>query len=265
MSWTVGSLTLNSRLILGTGKYPSFAVMQRCHQAAKVEMVTLAVRRFNLGASGEENILHWIEPGIKLLPNTAGCFSVAEAIRVAQLAREALETPWIKLEVIGDEHNLYPDNEATLEAAKVLIKDGFIVLPYVNADPILARKLGDAGCAAVMPLGSAIGSGQGVQNAHTLRLVRRAIDEFKIPMIVDAGIGTASDATIAMELGADAVLINTAVAESREPEQMAQAMHLAVAAGRISFKAGRMPIRETAQASSPMMDRIGAPSSDNKK
>jgi len=246
-----------SRLVLGTGKYPDFATMQGCYQAAEVDMVTLAVRRFDLNATGEDNILNWIPKAIALLPNTAGCYTREEALRVSRLAREALDTPWIKLEVIGDPKSLYPDNEETLEAAKILVKEGFIVLPYVNADPILAKKLADAGCAAVMPLGSAIGSGLGVQNPYTLMLIREVLEPYKLPMVVDAGVGTASDAAFAMELGADAVLLNTAVAEAAHPAKMAAAMRDAVRAGRAAFEAGRMPKRLYASASSPVAGIVG--------
>jgi thiazole synthase len=258
MSFTIHDRTFTSRLILGTGKYKDFATMQACYRAARVEMVTLAVRRFDLDAKGEDNILNWIPKDIALLPNTAGCYTREDALRVSRLAREALETPWIKLEVIGDPKSLYPDNEETLEAAKILVKEGFVVLPYVNADPILAKKLADAGCAAVMPLGSAIGSGLGVQNPMTLRLIREVLAPYRLPMIVDAGVGTASDATLAMELGADGVLLNTAVAEAQEPTKMAQAMDHAVQAGRLAFEAGRMPKRLYASASSPVEGVVGS-------
>ena len=251
MGWQLGPLEFSNRLILGTGKYPSFDVMQACHQAAEVEMITLAVRRFDLSAEGKTNILHWIPPHLRILPNTAGCYNAEDAVRVARLAREALETDWIKLEVIGDPHSLYPDNEATLVAAQALAKEKFIILPYVNADPILAKKLADLGCAAVMPLGSAIGSGQGVQNPSALQLICETLKPYKIPMIVDAGVGTASDACIAMELGADGVLMNTAVAEAKNPVVMAEAMCAAIRAGRLAFEAGRMPHRSSAQPSSP--------------
>lgn len=258
MPFTIADRTFTNRLILGTGKYKDFATMQACYRAASVEMVTLAVRRFDLGAKGEDNILNWIPKDIALLPNTAGCYTREDALRVSRLAREALETPWIKLEVIGDPKSLYPDNEETLEAAKILVKEGFTVLPYVNADPILARKLADAGCAAVMPLGSAIGSGLGVQNPMTLRLIREVLAPYGLPMIVDAGVGTASDATLAMELGADAVLLNTAVAEAGEPATMAEAMDHAVKAGRLAFTAGRMAKKLYASASSPLEGVVGS-------
>ena len=249
-----------NRLILGTGKYKDFATMKACYLAARSEMVTLAVRRFDLGASGEDNILNWIPKDIHLLPNTAGCFNRDETLRVARLAREALGNPWIKVEVLGDVKNLYPDGEETLLACAELVKDGFIVLPYINSDPILARKLCDAGVHAIMPLGSAIGSGLGVQNPYVLLLIKEICESYKLPMIVDAGVGTASDATIAMEFGADAVLLNTAVAEAGEPTLMAEAMSLAVRAGRLAYESGRMPKRVYASASSPLSGVVGSKS-----
>jgi thiazole synthase len=253
----VAGKSFKNRLILGTGKYKDFATMKACYEASGTEMVTLAVRRFDLSAKGEENILNWIPKSLALLPNTAGCYTCEEALRVSRLAREALDTTLIKLEVIGDPNNLYPDNEETLKASAILVKEGFTVLPYVNADPILAKKLADVGCAAVMPLGSAIGSGQGVQNPLVLLLIRETLAPYKIPMIVDAGVGTASDAAIAMELGADAVLLNTAVAEAQDPITMARAMDHAVKAGRLAFTAGRMAKRLRASASSPMVGLVG--------
>jgi thiazole synthase len=255
---SIAGKTFPSRLILGTGKYKDFATMKACYEAARVDMVTLAVRRFDLGAKGADNILNWIPKGLALLPNTAGCRTGEEALRVARLAREALQTDWVKLEVIGDPVSLYPDGEETLRAAGILVKEGFVVLPYVNADPILARKLCDAGCAAVMPLGSAIGSGLGVQNPHVLQIIREVVAGYGLPLVVDAGVGTASDAAVAMELGADAVLLNTAVAEAQDPVKMAQAMALAVRSGRLAFEAGRMPRRLYASASSPVTGVVGS-------
>jgi thiazole synthase len=254
---TIAGRTFQNRLLLGTGKYKDFATMKACYEAAGVDMVTLAVRRFDLSAKGEDNILHWIPEGMTLLPNTAGCHTREEALRVCRLAREALETDWVKLEVIGDPVSLYPDGEETLRAAEILVKEGFVVLPYINADPILARKLCEAGCAAVMPLGSAIGSGLGVQNPYVLQILKEVVGSFGLPLIVDAGVGTASDAAVAMELGADAVLMNTAVAEAADPAKMAQAMALAVKAGRLAFEAGRMPRRLYASASSPVAGVVG--------
>jgi thiazole synthase len=254
---SIAGKTFANRLILGTGKYKDFATMKACYEAARVDMITLAVRRFDLGAKGEDNILNWIPKGLALLPNTAGCYTGEDALRVARLAREALETNWIKLEVIGDPVSLYPDGEETLRAAAILVKEGFVVLPYVNADPILARKLCDAGCAAVMPLGSAIGSGLGIQNPHVLQIIREVVGAYGLPLVVDAGVGTASDAAVAMELGADAVLLNTAVAEARDPVRMAEAMDLAVRGGRLAFEAGRMAKRLYASASSPVAGVVG--------
>jgi len=254
---TIAGKTFRNRLVLGTGKYKDFATMKACYEAAQVDMITLAVRRFDLGAKGGDNILNWIPEGMALLPNTAGCGTGDEALRVARLAREALGTPWVKLEVIGDPVSLYPDGEETLLAAAILVKEGFVVLPYVNADPILAKKLCDAGCSAVMPLASAIGSGLGIQNPHVLQIIREVLAPYGLPMVVDAGVGTASDAAVAMELGADAVLLNTAVAEAKDPVKMAQAMDLAVRSGRLAFEAGRMPRRLYASASSPLTGVVG--------
>ena len=254
---TIAGKTFANRLILGTGKYQDFATMKACYEAASVDMVTVAVRRFDLEAKGEDNILNWIPKHLALLPNTAGCYTREDALRVARLAREALDTNWVKLEVIGDAKSLYPDGEETLRAAEILVKEGFIVLPYVNADPILAKKLCDVGCSAVMPLASAIGSGLGIQNPYVLQIVREVVSAYGLPMIVDAGVGTASDAALAMELGADAVLMNTAVAESSHPTRMAKAMDLAVQAGRLAFEAGRMPKRLYASASSPVAGVVG--------
>ncbi|BDU70868.1 thiazole synthase [Mesoterricola silvestris] len=254
---TIAGRTFQNRLILGTGKYKDFATMKACYEAGSVEMVTLAVRRFDLSAKGDDNILNWIPKGMALLPNTAGCYTREDALRVCRLAREALETDWVKLEVIGDPLSLYPDGEETLRAAEILVKEGFVVLPYINADPILAKKLCEAGCAAVMPLGSAIGSGLGVQNPYVIQILRDVVGGFGLPLIVDAGVGTASDAAVAMELGADAVLMNTAVAEAADPVKMARAMDFAVKAGRLAFEAGRMPRRLYASASSPVGGVVG--------
>jgi thiazole synthase len=254
---TIAGKTFGNRLILGTGKYKDFATMKACYEAGSVEMVTLAVRRFDLSAKGGDNILNWIPEGMALLPNTAGCFTREEALRVCRLAREALGTDWVKLEVIGDPLSLYPDGEETLRAAENLVKEGFAVLPYINADPILAKKLCEIGCAAVMPLGSAIGSGLGVQNPYVLQILKDVVGGFGLPLIVDAGVGTASDAAVAMELGADAVLMNTAVAEAADPVKMARAMDHAVQAGRLAFEAGRMPRRLYASASSLVGGVVG--------
>ncbi len=238
-----------SRLLIGTGKYRTFDEMKRAHKASGAEVVTVAVRRVPLDRSTESFLDH-LDPSLTILPNTAGCYTAEEAIRTARLAREALETNLIKLEVIGEQTTLFPDNEGTLEAARVLVKEGFVVLPYFTDDLIMAKKLLDAGCAAVMPLAAPIGSGLGVQNPANLRIMREQLPSATI--IVDAGVGTASDAAIAMELGADAVLLNTAIAEARDAEQMATAMRLAIEAGRLAYLAGRMPKRLYASASSPL-------------
>ncbi len=252
----IADRTFTSRLIVGTGKFTSNAVMMQAHEASGAEMVTVAVRRVNLGARGSgESILDAIDPSrYFILPNTAGCYTADEAIRTARLAQEAGLSNWIKLEVIGDEKTLFPDNEALLAATRVLVKEGFVVLPYTTDDPVVCRKLEDAGAAAVMPLGAPIGSGLGIQNINNIRIIR----EFaRVPLIVDAGVGTASDASLAMELGADAVLMNTAIAGAQDPVQMARAMRLAVEAGRLAWLAGRIPRRMYANASSPLEGVIG--------
>ncbi|HET8645609.1 MAG TPA: thiazole synthase, partial [Vicinamibacteria bacterium] len=226
----VAGRELRSRLIVGTGKYPSFQVMKEAHEASGADMVTVAVRRVDLSARGPENLLDHIDTRrYFILPNTAACYTVDEAVRTARLGREAGLSNWVKLEVIGDEKTLFPDTEGLLSATRTLVKEGFIVLPYTNDDVVVARKLEDAGAAAVMPLAAPIGSGLGVQNRLNLELIRAAI---RVPMIVDAGVGTASDAAVAMELGADGVLMNTAIATAREPVRMARAMKLGVEAGR---------------------------------
>ena len=245
-----------SRLIVGTGKYRSFPEMARCHAASGAEMVTVAVRRVNLTDKSKESLLDYIDRSkFFILPNTAACYTADEAIRTAQLAREVGLSNWIKLEVIGDQKTLFPDNEGLLEATRTLVKDGFVVLPYTNDDVVNARKLVDAGAAAVMPLAAPIGSGLGVQNATNLRILREIITS--VPLIVDAGVGTASDAAIAMELGADGVLMNTAIAEAEDAEKMARAMKLAVESGRLAFESGRMPKRLYASASSPLAGVVG--------
>jgi thiazole synthase len=249
LGFEIAGRAFASRLIIGTGKYRTFDEMKAAHRASGAEMVTVAVRRVPLDRSTESFLDH-LDPALAILPNTAGCYSAEEAIRTARLAREALQTDLIKLEVIGDQTTLFPDNEQTLEAARVLVKEGFIVLPYFNDDLIMAKKLLDAGCPAVMPLAAPIGSGLGVQNPANLSIMREQLPDATI--IVDAGVGTASDAAVAMELGADAVLMNTAIAEARNPEQMATAMKLAIEAGRLAYLAGRMPKRLYANASSPL-------------
>ena len=240
-----------SRLIVGTGKYRSFQEMARAHAASGAEIVTLAVRRVNLTDRSKESMLDYIDRDkIFILPNTAGCYSADEAIRTARLAREVGLSNWIKLEVIGDEKTLFPDNFELVKATEVLVKEGFVVLPYTNDDLIAARRLIDAGAAAVMPLGAPIGSGMGIQNPANIRILREMITQ--VPLIVDAGVGTASDATVAMELGADAVLMNTGIAGAQDAVLMAQAMKNAVLAGRQAFLAGRMPKKLYATASSPV-------------
>src|SRR6266403_4614935 len=240
-----------SRLIVGTGKYRSFQEMARCHAASGAEMVTVAVRRVNLTDKSKESLLDYIDrEKFFILPNTAACYTADDAIRTARLAREVGLSNWVKLEVIGDQKTLFPDNEGLLEATRVLVKEGFVVLPYTNDDLVNARKLIDAGAAAVMPLGAPIGSGLGIQNTTNLRIMRENITE--VPLIVDAGVGTASDAAIAMELGFDGVLMNTAIAEAEDSVGMATAMKLGVEAGRYAYLAGRMPKKLYAAASSPM-------------
>ena len=240
-----------SRLILGTGKYASNELMARSLEVSGADMVTVAVRRVNLSDRSKESLLDYIDlKKYHILPNTAGCYSAEEAVRTAMLAREVLDTPWLKLEVLGDEKTLFPDNEGLLEATRVLVREGFIVLPYLNDDLIVARKLIDAGAAAVMPLAAPIGSGLGIQNFTNLRILREQVRE--VPLIVDAGVGTASDATLAMEMGVDGILMNTGVAGARDPVAMAEAMNLAVRAGRLAFLSGRIPRKLYASASSPI-------------
>ena len=248
-AFRIGDLTLTSRLIIGTGKYRNYEEMRAAHKASGAQMVTVAVRRVPLDRSSE-SFLDYLDPEMKILPNTAGCYTAEEAVRTARLAREALETDLVKLEVIGDQTTLFPDNEQTLEAARILVKEGFIVLPYFNDDLIMAKKLLDAGCEAIMPLAAPIGSGLGVQNPANLRIMREQLPDATI--IVDAGVGTASDAAIEMELGADGVLMNTAVASAKDPAAMGEAMKLAIRAGRLAYVAGRMERRLYASASSPL-------------
>src|SRR5215468_623438 len=251
----IAGKTFQSRLIIGTGKYPSNAVMAKAHEASGADMVTVAVRRVNISDRSKESLLDYIDTSrMFILPNTAGCYTADEAIRTAMLAREAGLSNWVKLEVIGDERTLFPDNEQLLDATRVLVKEGFVVLPYTTDDPIVCRKLEDAGAAAVMPLGAPIGSGLGIQNANNIRIIR----EFaRVPLIVDAGVGTASDASLAMELGADAVLMNTAIAGAQDPVGMAEAMKLAVRAGRLAYVSGRIPRKLYANASSPVEGLVG--------
>lgn len=254
---TIAGRTFRSRLFVGTGKYRSKQLMARCHASSGTEMVTLAVRRVNLTDKTKESELDFIDRSkIHILPNTAACYTADEAIRTARLAREVGLSNWIKLEVIGDARTLFPDNEGLLEATRTLVKEGFVVLPYTTDDLVNARKLVDAGAAAVMPLAAPIGSGLGIQNAVNLRILREAITE--VPLIVDAGVGTASDAAIAMEMGYDGLLLNTAISDAQDSELMALAMKLAVEAGRAAFLAGRMPMRDYAVASSPMAGKIAS-------
>jgi thiazole synthase len=251
MALRIADRTFESRLIVGTGKYRSFQEMKRCHEISRADMVTVAVRRVNLTDKSKESLLDYIDRDrMFILPNTAACYTADEAIRTARLGREVGLSHWVKLEVIGDQKTLFPDNEGLLEATRVLAKEGFVVMPYTTDDLINARKLIDAGAAAVMPLGAPIGSGLGIQNTTNLRIMREMIDE--VPLIVDAGVGTASDAAIAMELGFDGVLMNTAIAEAQDAEKMAEAMKLAVQAGRLAFESGRMAKRLYASASSPL-------------
>jgi thiazole synthase len=243
-----------SRLIVGTGKYKDFAENKRAVEASGAEIVTVAVRRVNITDPNKENLLDYIDPKkYTILPNTAGCYTAEEAVRTCRLAREAGIGKLVKLEVIGDQRTLFPDIPGTLEAAKILVKEGFVVLPYILDDPISCKKLEDMGCAAVMPLAAPIGSGLGIRNPYNLRII---LEHSRIPVIVDAGVGTASDAAVALEMGCDAVLMNTAIAEAKDPILMAEAMRLGVEAGRKAYLAGRMPKKLYASASSPMDGRI---------
>ena len=250
----IGGKSYPGRLIAGTGKYRDFETMRRAHQACGASIVTVAVRRVELDRA-KESLLDFIDTdAIELLPNTAGCYTAEDAIRTAHLAREACGTPLIKLEVIGDEKTLFPDNQGLLEATRRLVEEGFTVLPYTNDDLVICKKLRDAGAAAVMPLAAPIGSGLGIQNIASLRLILEEITD--VPVIVDAGVGTPSDAAITMELGADGILMNTAIAEAGDAVKMARAMKLAVEAGRLAYEAGRMKKRPYAAASSPVDGRI---------
>ncbi len=251
----IAGRTFHSRLIVGTGKYSSPAVMVAAHNASGAEMVTVAVRRVNISDRSKESLLDHIDTTrYLLLPNTAGCYTADEAVRTARLGREAGLSNWVKLEVIGDERTLFPDTEALLEATRILVREGFVVLPYTNDDPIVCRKLEDAGAAAVMPLGAPIGSGLGIQNPNNILIIK---EQAHVPVIVDAGVGSASHAAVAMELGADAVLMNTAIAGANDPVAMAEAMNLAVRAGRLGYLAGRIPAKMYASASSPVHGLVG--------
>lgn len=240
----------HSRLIVGTGKYKDFAKTKRAIEVSGAEMVTVAVRRVNITDPGKENLLDYLDPKVyTILPNTAGCYTAEEAVRTCRLAREAGVGNMVKLEVIGDEKTLFPDIPATIEAAKILVKEGFIVLPYINDDPVTCKRLEEIGCAAVMPLAAPIGSGLGIRNPYNILII---LEQSKVPVIVDAGVGTASDAAEAMELGCDAVLMNTAIAGAKDPILMAEAMKLGVEAGRKAFLAGRIPRKLYATASSSL-------------
>jgi thiazole synthase len=250
----IADRSFSSRLIVGTGKYASFDIMAAAHAASGAEMVTVAVRRVDLNDRSGASLLDHIPRHMFVLPNTAACYTVDDAVRTARLGREAGLSNWVKLEVIGDERTLFPDTEALLAATRILVKEGFVVLPYTNDDPIVCRKLEEAGAAAVMPLGAPIGSGLGIQNPNNIRIIKETV---RVPVIVDAGVGTASDAAVAMELGADAVLMNTGIAGAADAVAMAEAMNLAVRAGRLAFRAGRIPRKMYASASSPIEGVIG--------
>ena len=254
---TIAGRAFESRLFVGTGKYRTFDEMARCHAASGADLVTVAVRRVNLTDRSKESLLDYIDRSrLFILPNTAACYTVDDAVRTARLGREVGLSNWVKLEVIGDPDTLYPDTDGLIQATRILTHEGFVVLPYTSDDLVVARRLIDAGAAAVMPLGAPIGSGLGIQNPAALRILREKITT--VPLIVDAGVGTASDAAVAMELGFDGVLMNTAIAEAREPQLMAEAMKHAVSAGRLAYLAGRMPKRLYAAASSPIEGVVGA-------
>ena len=249
-----GKYEFTSRLMVGTGKYATNELMKEALAASGAEVVTVAVRRINITGEGESMLDYIDRTKYTLLPNTAGCYTADDAVRTCRLAREALDTDLVKLEVLGDEKTLFPDNEATLEAAAILVKEGFTVLPYTSDDPIMARKLEDLGCAAIMPLAAPIGSGLGIRNPYNIRII---LENAGVPVIVDAGVGTASEAAFAMELGCDAVLMNTAIADAKDPVKMATAMRLGVEAGRLASRAGRIPRKLYATASSPLGGLIG--------
>lgn len=252
-TWQLAGMTLRSRIIVGTARYPSLQIMLDALEASGTEMVTVALRRVGVG-TGLENLYEILrERGYRILPNTAGCYTVKDALLTAQLAREALETSLIKLEVIADDETLLPDTEQLLGAARMLIRERFAVLPYTTDDPVTAQKLEDIGCAAVMPLAAPIGSGLGIRNPHNLELIRSRV---RIPVIVDAGVGTASDVAIAFEIGCDAILLNSAIARAEDPVLMARAVRHAAVAGRAALLAGRMPRRTLGEATSPMAGRV---------
>ena len=256
MTMRIGEKEFQSRLIVGTGKYASFSLMREAIDASGADVVTVAVRRINLDRPNEESLLDYLDRArLTILPNTAGCYTADEAIRTARLGREAGLSNLVKLEVIGDQKTLLPDTGALLEATRVLVHEGFVVMPYTNDDPVMAKKLEEAGAACVMPLAAPIGSGQGIVNPLNIRFILEAVS---VPVIVDAGVGTASDAAIAMELGADGVLMNTAIASAERPVTMARAMRLAVEAGRLAYEAGRIPKKTYAGASSPATGLIAS-------
>lgn len=255
MALTIAGKTFNSRLMVGTGKFDDFENMQRTHEASGAEVVTVAIRRVDTGAPGHVGLMDYIDTDkYWILPNTAGCATAEEAIRVARLARGMGINNWVKLEVIPDSKYLLPDPIATLEAAKVLVDEGFVVLPYVNADPILCKRLEEIGCATVMPLASPIGTGQGVKTLENIKII---IENANIPVVVDAGLGVPSEASKVMELGADCCLVNTAIAKAQDSVKMAEAFKLGVEAGRLAYEAGRIPVKEYAAASSPISGVVG--------
>jgi thiazole synthase len=248
-TFVLGEKSFRSRLVVGSGKYPSLPLQRAAIEASGAEMVTVALRRVDPEAPPEQNVLHHVPEGLTILPNTAGCYRVEDAVTTAQLGRELFGHGLVKLEVIGDERTLFPDVAATIEAARILVEDGFTVLPYVSDDPVACQRLAELGCAAVMPLAAPIGSGLGIRNPANLRIILETVE---VPVIVDAGVGTASDAAVALELGCTAVLMNSAIAGAKDPVRMARAMRLAVEAGRLAYEAGRIPRRLYANASSPL-------------
>src|SRR5574344_1729490 len=255
MTLKIADKEFSSHLMLGTGKFKDFETMQKAHKASGCEIVTVAIRRVDMKAPGHENLMDFIDTSkYWILPNTAGCANVDEALRVARLARGMGINNWIKLEVIPDSKYLLPDPIATLEAAKILVGAGFIVLPYINADPILAKRLEDIGCATIMPLASPIGSGQGVKTLENIKII---IEQANVPVVVDAGLGVPSEASLVMEQGADFCLVNTAIALAQDPEKMGEAFKLGVQAGRAAYEAGRIPIKAYASASSPLVGIVG--------
>jgi thiazole synthase len=251
---SIAGTTLSSRLFVGTAGYPNQQVLLDCLQTSGAEIVTVSIRRISLEGYAE-SLVELLGDRFRLLPNTAGCVTARDAILTAELAREALETDWVKLELIGDRETLYPDVEQLVHAADQLVRDGFTVLPYCNEDPVACQKLADVGCAAVMPLGSLIGSGMGIANPAAIELICR---RSPVPVVLDAGVGTASDAALAMELGCDAVLVNTAIAKSHDPRRMAAAMRAGVEGGRLAHLAGRIPKRSFAEPSSPQLGLVGS-------